>query len=321
MNRGLIGKYLFAVLAVATASVTRAQEQTQSGVELMTPPPAQEAVQSPDSASSGTPSLQRRGTITPVDIDTEKPQQTVMHYYDKHGNPLPEPVRFVIETDTVTRPKASSPYPLFNGFNIGVNFADAIMLAAGQKHAGFDVSADVSLHNWFFPTVEVGLGYAKSTPETGNYTYTGKLSPYFKIGCNYNFMYKSNPDYNVFLGLRAGFTPYTYDITDVTVNSGYWEESKHYDILNQKAFTIYGEALAGLKVKLWKYIAMGWTIRYHFKLHTSHKVKIGDGKAGSDPWYIPGYGTTSPIGFTFSLIFSMPGRKQKISDEARVSVE
>ena len=140
----------------------------------------------------------RRGPrkSTPVDIDDNKPQE-VLHYYDKHGNALPEPVRFLAVLDTVTKPKSKPIYPLYNGWTLGVNFGDAIFMAAGQKYGSFDVWADVSLHNWFFPVVEAGLGFADSKPKNSNFTYSTKPSFYAKIGMNYNFMYKSDPAYQV----------------------------------------------------------------------------------------------------------------------------
>lgn len=252
-------------------------------------------------------------SITPVDIDVHKPQEPVMHYYDKHGNPLAEPVRFYIAEDTVKNLSPRSPYPLYNGVNIGVNFADGIMMAIGQKYAGFDVHANVSLHNWFFPTVEFGLGFAKNSPEEGNFTYTGKLSPYLKLGLNYNFLYKSNPDYQAYIGLRLGMSSFNYDITDITINSPYWHQTEKTELLNQHSFALYGEALAGLQVKIWKHFSMGWSIRYHFKFHTSLPEPLGQG-AGSNPWYIPGYGTNSPLSLSFSLIWNIP-RKQNPSQQ------
>ena len=44
-------------------------------------------------------------TVTPVDIDEKKPR-TVLHYYDKHGDPLAEPVMFIATLDTVTKAPA-----------------------------------------------------------------------------------------------------------------------------------------------------------------------------------------------------------------------
>lgn len=278
---------------------------------------------SPDSVSDRYSKRSSGAKITPVDIDRDKPRQPVMHYYDKHGNPLKEPVMFLAELDTVKKVSPRSPYPLYNGVSIGVNFADAIMMAAGQKYASFDIAADVSLHNWFFPTVEAGVGFGKREGGEGrNYSYKALPSPYLKVGLNYNFLYKSNPDYQVFVGLRAGFSHLRYEVNDITVSSGYWDETQRFSISDLSATSIYGEALAGLKVKIWKAFSMGWTIRYHFKLHTSLSGNAvlspaieGMATPGGDPWFIPGYGANSPLTFTFSLIWTIPGKKKLISSE------
>ncbi|MCM1152929.1 MAG: DUF6048 family protein [Muribaculum sp.] len=251
----------------------------------------------------------RRGSITPVDIDRAKPAGPTLHYYDRHGNPLEEPIMFLTDLDTVKAPAARSPYPAYCGVNIGLNFADAVLMAAGQKHGSFDLWANVSIRNWFFPTIEVGVGMGSDHPEDGNFHYKAKAAPYVKLGMDYNFLYKSKPDYQAFVGLRAGFSTYKYDITDISVTNGYWQQTQHYDILNQSASSFYGEAVGGLKVKIYRNFSMGWTLRYHFKIHTWQKVKAGEMNPGGNPWFIPGYGTSSPLRVTFSLIWSLPSGK------------
>lgn len=233
-----------------------------------------------------------RGHINPVDVDRKRPQQPILHYYDKHGEPLAEPVLFLTEErDTVVSPR--SPYPLYNGVTVGVDFLDAILQLAGQSHASVGVSASVSLHNWFFPTIEAGLGWASHHPDGGNFHYKAKASPYLKVGLNYNFLYKSSPDYQVFLGVRAGYSHTSYDITGVTVNNSYWNQTMHPDIMDQKAHAWFGEALVGIKVKIYRNFALGWRGRYRFMLgHT-------EGSASS-PWFFPGYGAASPVSAEFS---------------------
>lgn len=233
-----------------------------------------------------------RGHINPVDVDRKRPQQPILHYYDKHGEPLAEPVLFLTEErDTVVSPR--SPYPLYNGVTVGIDFLDAILQLAGQSHASVGVSASVSLHNWFFPTIEAGLGWASHHPDGGNFHYKAKASPYLKVGLNYNFLYKSSPDYQVFLGVRAGYSHTSYDITGVTVNNSYWNQSMHPDIMDQKAHAWFGEALVGIKVKIYRNFALGWRGRYRFMLgHT-------EGSASS-PWFFPGYGAASPVSAEFS---------------------
>lgn len=255
------------------------------------------------------PQVSGQKKITPVDIDPTKPRQPVLHYYDKHGNLLETPVLFLSDLDTVQKVKSGPIYPLFQSVSVGVNFFDGIMLLAGQKHASLDVWASLSLFNWLEPVVELGVGFADSRPEDGNFHYKGKPSFYGKFGFNYNFLYKSNPDYQAYFGLRAGFSSFRYDITDITVNSSYWDQSAAFSLLDQRAKAAYGEVLGGMKVKIWKGISMGWSFRYRFKF----KSTTG---SNSDPWFIPGYGANSPIKLTYSLIYTLPlSRKKDVKDE------
>jgi len=250
------------------------------------------------------PTASAQKKITPVDDDPTKPRQPVLHYYDKHGNPLDEPVLFLAELDTAKRVGPKPVYPLLQSVSVGVNIFDGVMLLAGQKHASFDVWAELSLHNWFQPVVELGVGMADNKPEEGNFHYKGKPSFYGKVGINYNFLYKSNPDYQVHLGLRGGYSSFRYDITDITINSPYWDQSNGFSIVGQKAHALYGEVLGGIKVKIWKNISMGWDFRYKFKFNSSKG-------SNSDPWFIPGYGAKSPISASFSLIYTVPLSKKK----------
>ena len=52
--------------------------------------------------------------VTPVDNDPNKPDQPTLHYYDKHGNQLEEPVLFLSQLDTITKVKSGPVYPLLD---------------------------------------------------------------------------------------------------------------------------------------------------------------------------------------------------------------
>lgn len=243
--------------------------------------------------------------INPVDIDPKKPKQPTLHYFDKHGNALEQPVLFLSDLDTVQTAKPGPVYPLWQSVSIGFNFFDGIMKLAGQKHASFDVWASVSLHNWIQPVVEAGIGYGDDRPDGANFRYKAKPSFYAKLGVDYNFLYKSNPDYQVHFGLRGGFSSFRYDITDVTVSSDYWDQTNVFSIPGQKAHALYGEILGGIRVKIAGPVSMGWDFRYRFMM----KKKNG---SNSVPWFIPGYGATNPIGASFSIIWTVPlqGKKE-----------
>lgn len=245
--------------------------------------------------------------ITPVDIDAQKPEAPRLHHYDKHGNKLDEPVYFLAETDTVRKAGPASPWPRFNGVTLGVNFFDAVMLVAGQSYASFDVNASASVLNWIFPTVECGVGFADNRQEGTSMVYRTKPSPYVRAGVDYNFLYKSSPDYMAGLGIRFGWAHASYEITDASISSDYWDQSSHFDITGQSVNAWFGEALAAIRVKIWKELSLGWSIRYRFKLHIPDATN-------SSPWFIPGYGGSSPVTATFSLSWTF-GRKQQPSTQ------
>lgn len=292
---------LHIMLCIGIFISANAQSEMADSLQLITD---QTATFSTDSVqSTNTPRVAPRPISTPVDIDDEKPV-TVLHYYDKHGDPLEEPVRFLATLDTVQSVKSGPVFPKYNGVNVGLNFGDLIFMAFGQRYASFDVWANVSLFNWIFPTVEVGLGYANDTPTRQNYTYKTPASFYAKIGLDYNFLYKSNPAYRVFLGLRGGMSSFKYSLTDVTISSDFWNENQTLSLRNLHSTAFYGEALAGIQVKIVDRFSLGWTARWHFLFHASHDQE-------SKPWFIPGYGGSSQFAMTVSAIWTIGGTTKK----------
>lgn len=242
-----------------------------------------------------------KGNISPVDSDDDAPPKPILHYYDKHGDRLEQPVLYLAELDTVKSARPSSPYPLFNGVTFGVNFIDAIMKIGGQKHQSYDISASVSLHNWFFPIVEAGIGWGDHTDNNDLYKYKAKPSFYAKAGINYNFLYKSNPDYMAYIGLRFGISHHSWDITDIKEGSDMAQETGALQLLGQSCLSVYGEAVAGLKVKIAGPLSLGWSVRYRAGQHNSH---------GKSPWFVPGAGT-GPLNFSFSAYLTFGTRKPR----------
>ena len=191
-------------------------------------------------------------------------------------------------------------YPLLTDLSIGVNFAEPLFMAFGQSYASADINAMLNMWNRLQPTIELGLGWAKNTPDDMNFTYRGKPSPYFKVGANYNFLFKNSPDYQALVGLRLGYSTFGYDITDVNYHSGYWQEDIGLDIRGERSHALWGEAGVGLKVKLFDQFSMGWMIRYHGIFNYGKNDH-------SKPWFIPGYGPrSSSLGFSLGISYTLP---------------
>ena len=183
-----------------------------------------------------------------------------------------------------------------------LHFYDAIMMVAGQERGSFDIWADCSIHNWFFPVLEAGIGFAGAHPDDGRCHFKMKPSPYVRVGINYNFLYKSNPDYQFHIGLRAGWSSFRYDIFDIMPGSQYYISGGPANVAGLSSTAFYGQALAGLKVKIWRGIFMGWSVRYNFGIHQSYS----DDRYPA--WFTPGKGTGSAIAATFSIGYTFGTR-------------
>ncbi len=189
-------------------------------------------------------------------------------------------------------------FPLFHALSVGVNVWDPLLRAFGQHYGIADAWVELSLHNRYKPIAEVGLGLADYTPSGSNFTYRSPMSVYFRLGVNYNFLYNSNPDYSFFAGLRYGFSPFSYSIDNVTVDSPYWDETSVFNIPATRTTAGWIEFCLGLRVKIWGPISAGWTVKYQSLVHNG---KAPHGK----PWYVPGFGArTSPISGSFSFVYT-----------------
>lgn len=191
-------------------------------------------------------------------------------------------------------------YPRLTDLSIGINLAEPLFMAFGQSYASADVNATLNMWNRIQPTVELGLGWANKSPDDMNFTYKGKPSPYFKVGANYNFLFKNTTDYQVFLGVRLGYSTFSFDVADVRYVNSYWNEDIPYAIKGERSHALWGEAGVGLKVKLFGQLAMGWMIRYHGIFDYGKN-------ANSKPWFIPGYGPRgSSLGLSLGIFYTLP---------------
>lgn len=208
-----------------------------------------------------------------------------------------------VDTTLVKKDK-SMIYPLLESVTVGVNVWDPVMRILGSDYGIGDVWAELSLHNRYKPVVEFGLGACDITPDGQNYTFHSPMAPYFKIGINYNFLYNNNPRYQLYAGIRYGFTPFKYQVKNVTMSPGYWDDPVEFSIPSQSASAGYFEFLAGLRVDIFKAISLGWSVKYHAVLHESAAPY---GK----PMYIPGFGKRGTA-FTgsFSISYTIPLNKK-----------
>ena len=191
-------------------------------------------------------------------------------------------------------------YPLLHSATVSLDLFTPAMRAFGTKYGLGEVAAEINLYNRYIPVLEFGLGQAENTPVDNNYTYKSAISPFFRIGMNYNFFYGSNPDYMLMIGLRYGFSPFKFEVTDISQQGGYWNEPMTYNIPSQSVTAGYLQLLLALRVRIFDNFSMGWSIRYQSIMHES---ATPHGKA----WYIPGFGARNrSLNATISLSYTIP---------------
>lgn len=223
------------------------------------------------------------------------------HYHNDRGQ--------VVYVDTITGvqwidsmaflPAKKMKYPLLESASAGLNLWDPIMRVFGQKYGLADIHLSVSLHNRYRPSLVMGLGQALRHSDIPKYTYRSPLSVFFKLGCEYNFLFNSNPDYQFYAGAYYGITPFSFSVDNFKVGSDYWDSDVNGSIPSQKCVAGYYELVAGLRVKLYGPISAGWTFKFHGLAHCSKP-------SGGEPWYIPGYGTRGrSVTGAFSVYYTM----------------
>lgn len=211
------------------------------------------------------------------------------------------------EQQEAKKKKKEYRYPVFSGLTVGADLFQPLAMAFGQTYGSYEVSVQAGFHHRFFPIAELGVGRAKNTPEDMNFTYVGKPAFYGRVGLDYNFKYNSSNPNVFYVGFRYGTSSFKYDITDITIESPYWDQVSHVDITGQRSYAHWIEGVAGLRVQLYKNFSMGWSIRYKWKIRVKKNFN-------SSPWYIPGFGTENmPFGVTYSVYYRIPVQTKKIN--------
>lgn len=200
-------------------------------------------------------------------------------------------------------------YPLYNGTTISADLYGLGSKMLGSDFLSSEISIDVSLKNRYFPVLEAGYGTTDTSDSEKGIAYKSG-APFFRIGMNYNTMYKKKEDYFLYVGLRYGFSSYKYDITTFipgdkagvpSLTDPEYGGVVPFNHSGLKGSMQWMELLLGVRVTIYGNIKMGWTIRMKNRL-------TGSNSEHGVPWYVPGFGKydSSNIGLTYSIIYKLP---------------
>jgi len=176
-------------------------------------------------------------------------------------------------------PKAEVPF--YRGINLGVEFGGSAMSLFSDSWSA-SAKLDLNIKNAYLPTLEIGQARLDKVGATGiNYTASG---PFFKLGLNLPISSHGPKAEDLFyVGLHYGFSPFTYQLSQLTYSGGYWGQPSQTTINDQHGFAGWADAVAGVRVNILGPLSLGWSLHYRSLIHVS------DGSQ-STPAYIPGYG-------------------------------
>lgn len=185
------------------------------------------------------------------------------------------------------------------GIRIGVDIINPVKDYLTKDFKGWEVQGDIDFRNYYL-TAEVGNWARNVTLENGNYTNDGN---YWKAGVDVNFM-KKDPDKNMFfLGFRVAHSKYDEGATYYIDSTAFGRVDKSLTNIGMKSNWM--ELTAGLKIKIYKGLWMGYTAR----------IKLFPSFSKDQPlqtYDVPGYGLTFKKpwwGLNYYLMFRIPVRQ------------
>ena len=198
-----------------------------------------------------------------------------------------------VRAQNTNRPPASNPpkeekketeevsFPLYNGVTVSVDLWGIGSKVLGGDFLSSEVAVDVNLKNRFFPIVELGYGGADAWNDNG--THYKSNAPYFRVGINYNALYKKKFDNYLFVGLRYAMSSFKYDIEALSVDDpiyggsignpnqtdDIWGGSLPFNHQGMKGSMQWVEFCVGIRAHIWKQFYMGWGLRFKFRTSSS----------------------------------------------------
>ena len=182
--------------------------------------------------------------------------------------------------------------PLYQGVSVKLDIAMPIIEAARSagKTQDYEMAINVRLKNRFYPTLELGYVLAECGADGAQHKGQGGFA---RLGMDLAIVKKGETEDNFLIGLRFGGAYQNYDLTNVQVQTNYWQ-SNPIDFYDQNRFDCWGEIVAGCQVYLWKGLHMGWYGRV--KLLFTNNAAEGNVL----PYYVPGLGFRNDFNWGFN---------------------
>ncbi len=197
--------------------------------------------------------------------------------------------------DTVTRSFIPT------GVRIGYDVYAGIRNLADNSFNGLEVNADIDFYRYYL-TLDAGRWEREFETEEEQYSNSGN---YMRAGVDVNFL-KKDPEKNMyFIGARYAWGTFSETMTRTTDDAVWGARTESFTNTDSRA--TWFELTTGLRVKMYKFFWIGYTIRYKFGLNTR-------GTGELEPHDVPGFGKTfksTTWGFNYVVLIRLPVRNGK----------
>ncbi len=186
------------------------------------------------------------------------------------------------------------------GIRLGADMIPVVYTYADKRFRGFEFSADIDFYRYYL-AADVGRWERSMAGNDSRYSNSGN---YYRVGMDINFL-KKDPDRNMlFFGVRYGRSRFDETLERTITDPVWGTQTDRILVTGRSAGWL--EITGGLRVRMYKFIWMGYTVRYKFGLHTQDTGPL-------DVYDVPGYGSTvKPVtwGFNYLIMVRLPLRRE-----------
>ena len=180
---------------------------------------------------------------------------------------------------------------------VGTDLSYLGLSVLSKEKSQFEINADIDFNRFL---VIGDYGYASWRFADTDYEYNNSGS-YFRIGLDYNFVRPDENQNAIYLGFRYAGADFNENFSYEVQDPFYGDYSN--DIQDLKRNGSWLELAAGMKIRVWKGLFLGWTGRFKFA------SGISSPPSTFNNFWIPGYGKTSRDsrwGLNYQIFYRFP---------------
>ena len=193
------------------------------------------------------------------------------------------------------------------GIRIGADLLGPVLYFIDNRNLSYEFTAEVDFDRYFL-VAEYGNQQFKEVNDNVDYSMNGS---FYRIGPDANFLNSDNLLNSFSFGVRYAWGTYNEKVIGVVDEPNWGGVPVSFDVDNKSRWL---ELSTGVKVRLYRGIFMGYTLRFRFL----RKSTVPD--VPFDSYYVPGYGLadrSNTWGFRYYVLYRIQWAKKPIKPKRK----